>query len=454
MRAQDERTTWRGEGLHLEQVAEALDRAHRDLQRDGRGQALARTLNLVVAPTSAQGANAVEEALEQLGAHSPSRTLVLRRHGADRLDAEVLIECERPDTAGRVGICHDQVMLIADDGRLEHASSLLAPLLLRDLPTVLWLPEPDSPIPDGGLLERTQQVLVDSGGGDVVALRRFADLARSAACTTWPGAGWSSGALLPRPHSSRRSGGSCRRSSGGLTFATRGGAHRGVAAGGWIVARAGWTPGAVERRNGKARGTATRADGGQVSLSLTHDSHAGGCGGIESVTLHRRLGPGEDRPWRRDEPACGTCSRRRCSRRRPSPGLPGGAPGGAGHVGLLAVSPRASRLLSAWRSGGRRRSRRPGRPARRPRTAGGLCVANRWERMAMHDPLRIGLAQPCAESSTEDHRLHVEQVDRRGDPGPECPDGPVDELRRQLVARPSAPAPRCRSSAGRGRASS
>src|SRR2546430_643029 len=77
-------------------------------------------------------------ALAGLGAHSPSRTLVLRRHGADRLDAEAVIECELSDAAGRVGVCHDRVTLTADDARLEHAASLLAPLLLSDLPTVLW----------------------------------------------------------------------------------------------------------------------------------------------------------------------------------------------------------------------------------------------------------------------------------------------------------------------------
>ena len=85
-------------------------------------------------------ARAVEDALAGLGAHSPSRTLVLRRHGSDRLDAELVIESEVPDAAGRVGVSHDRVTLTADDSRLEHAASLLAPLLLSDLPTVLWLP--------------------------------------------------------------------------------------------------------------------------------------------------------------------------------------------------------------------------------------------------------------------------------------------------------------------------
>ena len=171
MRAVAERSRWRGEDVRLDEVVAELARLHRALQEDGRGQAVARTLNLVVAPASARGAEAIDQALTGLGAHSPSRTLVLRRHGSDRLDAELVIHGELPDAAGRVGVCHDRVTLTADDSRLEHAASLLAPLLLSDLPTVLWLPEPDSPIPDPGLLDRAHQVLVDSTAGDGAALQ-------------------------------------------------------------------------------------------------------------------------------------------------------------------------------------------------------------------------------------------------------------------------------------------
>ncbi len=83
----------------------------------------------------------------------------------------MVLEGELPDAAGRVGVGHDRVTLTVDDSRLEHAASLLAPLLLSDLPTVLWLPDLDSPIPDPRLLDRAQQVLVDSTADDGDALR-------------------------------------------------------------------------------------------------------------------------------------------------------------------------------------------------------------------------------------------------------------------------------------------
>ncbi|OLE36014.1 MAG: hypothetical protein AUG48_08925 [Actinobacteria bacterium 13_1_20CM_3_68_9] len=179
-RAVPERSRWRGEDVHVAEVVGELDRLHRELQKVGRAQALARTLNLIVAPASSRAAKAVDAALAGLGAHSPSRTLVLRRHGPERLDAEVVLESELPDAAGRVGVCHDRVTLTTNESRLEHAASLIAPLLLSDLPTVLWIPELDSPIPDGRLLERAQQVLVDSTADDGDALGRLRELTRTA----------------------------------------------------------------------------------------------------------------------------------------------------------------------------------------------------------------------------------------------------------------------------------
>ena len=93
--------------MHLEQVVERARSACTASSSDvGRGQALARTLNLIVAPASSRAAKVGRRRLSRRSAaHSPSRTLVLRRHGSDRLDAEVVLECELPDAAGRVGVC-------------------------------------------------------------------------------------------------------------------------------------------------------------------------------------------------------------------------------------------------------------------------------------------------------------------------------------------------------------
>jgi glucose-6-phosphate dehydrogenase assembly protein OpcA len=279
------RDRWRGEGVHVEHVVEELDRLHRTHTRQGRGHALTRTLNLIVAPRVVGVDRSVEAALGGLGSHSPSRTLVLRRHDADRLDAEASIECELWDSAGRVGFCHDQVLLTGDDLRLGHAASLLAPLLLPDLPTVLWLPDPAGPLPDPLLLERAQQVLVDSAR-DGVQLRSLASLAGSVRVhdLTWGRLEFwraATAAAFEPPERqellSRVTELEVRYEGDALTPA--------LLLAGWITARAGWRPERIELDGARARGRVTKPDGGAVALSLERDPEARGCGGVEMLTL-------------------------------------------------------------------------------------------------------------------------------------------------------------------------
>ncbi len=304
---------------------------------------MARTLNLIVAPASPAAARAVDDALAGLGAHSPSRTLVLRRHGSDRLDAELAIEGELPDAAGRVGVCHDRVTLTADDSRLEHAASLLAPLLLSDLPTVLWLPEPDSPIPDRRLLDRAEQILVDSTrrrrhrpspawradaerprprprlgpAGVLAGLHR-----RGLRPPRAPGPA-APGRAPRRPLWGRRS---VRRAAAGRM----GGGARGLAPGDARARR--W----ASQRKGRA---ARRWPGGVVAGARPRRA---GVRGDREADLPNRYGRGEDRPRRRDQPPSRPVRRGapadavvrarvsrapsgrspRCSRRRPSGQLP------------------------------------------------------------------------------------------------------------------------------------
>jgi glucose-6-phosphate dehydrogenase assembly protein OpcA len=292
-RPEPEEGRWGGENVRIEQVGAELDRLHRHHQREGGGHALTRTLNLIVAPSSPDAQAVIDRALAGLGAHSPSRTLILRRHNADRLNAEASLECRFSDAVGRVGVCHEVVVLSADQKRLEHAASLVAPLLLADLPTVLWLPEPSSPIPDPRLLERSQQVLVDSAN-DGVPLQRLLELALVAPIHDlawgrlefWRAA---TAAAFERPEPRR-----LLPRITGLEVVHEGETQSAaLLLAGWVTARAGWRAGGIEGDDGLALGTATRPDGGVVTLSLRRDPQARGCGGVESLTLS--AGPDEIR---------------------------------------------------------------------------------------------------------------------------------------------------------------
>ncbi len=270
---QADRSSWRGRGVAVGRIETELQGLHRH------GHALARTLNLIVAPAPSVSHAAIDATLAGLGAHGPSRTLVMRRHAADRLDAEAMLECELPDGAGRLGVCHDQVVLTADDSRLGHAASLAAPLLLADLPTVLWLPDPGSPVPDPLLLDRAQHVLVDSAA-DGATIGGLADLAGRVRVhdLSWGRLSYWRAAVAAafEPQDRRRL--LSRVTELELAYEESESSSALLLAG-WVIGRAGWHPDGFR----EGVGTAQRQDGGRVTVRLRRDPAAGECGGIESL---------------------------------------------------------------------------------------------------------------------------------------------------------------------------
>ena len=279
-----ERTRWVGKGVTAEDINAELDRLHRAAGGSGKVLALARTLNLIVVPCSDRIEKRVEQALDGLGGHTPSRTLVLREQGKKRLDANLVMECESPVAAGHVGLCHDRVLLTMDESRLEHSESLLAPLIVADLPTVLWLPEPGTAIPDPGLLERAQHVLVDSGAGDEAELRRLGELAGDIRVhdLAWGRLEYWRAATAAAFDPAER-----RRLLPAITAVKLRYEKHGLGAGlllaGWIAARAGWSPGSLERNDGRARVQAARRDGGKVTIELDEAPPDHGCGGVDAM---------------------------------------------------------------------------------------------------------------------------------------------------------------------------
>jgi glucose-6-phosphate dehydrogenase assembly protein OpcA len=286
VRRQIERSEWSGRGVHTDDLAVELGKLHRVYQGHAHAHALARTLNLIVMPSGPDCERVVSDNLATLGAHSPSRTIELREHGADRLDAELVIESEVPETTGTVGVAHDRVLLAADRSRLEHADSLLAALLVNDLPTVLWLPDAGVPIPDPRLLERADHLLVDSSRGDAAVIRTLAELVRATEVhdLAWGGLEfWRAATAAAFDPPERRA---LLPQISGLELRYEGDAFEsGLLLAGWIGARAGWRSRGGERENGRLRAEAARADGGAVSLTLEPDPQARGCGGIEELKL-------------------------------------------------------------------------------------------------------------------------------------------------------------------------
>lgn len=281
-----ERIRWVGKGVSADDINAELDRLHRAAGGTDRVLALARTLNLIVVPCPDRAETAVERALDGLGSHTPSRTLVLREHGATRVDASIVMECQTPPGAGHVGLCHDRVLLSMDGARLEHSASLLAPLLVSDLPTVLWLPEPRVDVPDPRLLDRSQYLLVDSESGGPDDLGRLAELAAGIRVhdLAWGRLEYWRAAIAAAFEPAERRALLLELTEVELRYEARG-LHAALLLTGWIAARAGWQSGALERSNGAARVRAARGGGGEVDIELTAADCHGGCGGVDDIVF-------------------------------------------------------------------------------------------------------------------------------------------------------------------------
>ncbi len=285
-RTPPEASGWSEQGTSVDQVADELLRLHHEHVSAEHGHSAARTLNLTVVPCGGDIEKTVEWAVERLGGHNASRTIILREHDADRLDANAVIKCEMPaNRSGGVGLCHDVVTLTADAERLAHASSLIAPLIVSGLPSVLWTPDAARPLPDLELLERVDQVVLDTHGAGTDALRNAADLSDRTAVRDlswgrldyWRAATSAAFdteerlALLEKVDSLE-----VRHLGGGVEPA--------YLYTGWVAARAGWKVAALAGSNGEFMGTAK--DGRRkVQLALRHDSGTAGCGGLGSATF-------------------------------------------------------------------------------------------------------------------------------------------------------------------------
>lgn len=265
-----ERSEWRGEDVTAVEAAERLQALGREHARHEHGHAATRTLNLLVAPGS--DAQSLDAQLAGLADRHPSRTIVVREHAAARLDAYVAIDCTIGSGAGCAGHCHDIAELVADAERLAHADSLVRPLRVAGLPTVLWLPGTGSSRAQEPLAALAGAIVLDSAAASGSALpAAFAraaalDVARVRDVAWLRLARWrrhlaarfedeAARALLDRAE--RLELRSCApQQASALLLA------------GWIAARAGW---AVERLSAEAdgwSGSARRADGGAVAIAL------------------------------------------------------------------------------------------------------------------------------------------------------------------------------------------
>jgi glucose-6-phosphate dehydrogenase assembly protein OpcA len=144
----------------------AIESALRDLLVERRHGALgvavpARVLNLVTI-VDRQWRGEIENRLERVGRYHASRTVLIAiEPGRRTLDARATVITDEEGLAGEFSTTHEHVVVDIGTRHVEHLATIVDPLVVTDLPTMLWAPHGHSGAIDE-LLPLAQVVLLDS----------------------------------------------------------------------------------------------------------------------------------------------------------------------------------------------------------------------------------------------------------------------------------------------------
>jgi glucose-6-phosphate dehydrogenase assembly protein OpcA len=250
----------------------------------------ARVLNLVVV-ADREWRGEIQNRLDQVGRYHASRTILCCvEPGRDSIDAWATMEGERATSPTDISVLQEQVVLDVGTKHLEHLETVVDPLVVTDLATLIWSPHGHPEAVDA-LLDLAQIVLIDSVNepDPASAVRRAKQLAdrayivdlawlrstpwRERVAATFDPRQWrgelgkiSSVTVRHRPDSS----------IAGLLFF------------GWLAKRLGWEPGAMVNQSGVMQGTAhgRRQD---VKLRLEPDESMN-APGLASVAIETASG--------------------------------------------------------------------------------------------------------------------------------------------------------------------
>jgi glucose-6-phosphate dehydrogenase assembly protein OpcA len=153
-----EHLSWSAERTSPSAIGDAM----RELLRRCHGAAApcipARALNLVCV-ADADRAPGIVERLRRVGRHHASRTV---EPGRTVLAAVATIASEVEPRPGEYALLHETVTIAVGERHVPHLDTIVDPLVVPDLPTVLWSPD-DHPDAVRALLRLAQAVLLDSG---------------------------------------------------------------------------------------------------------------------------------------------------------------------------------------------------------------------------------------------------------------------------------------------------
>jgi glucose-6-phosphate dehydrogenase assembly protein OpcA len=304
----DAGAVWSAQDATPNDIDEALRRLLQEQHARDNAHAPARVLNLVVV-VDRDWRGEIMNRLEQVGRYHASRTILCCvEPGRETIDASVVMTVAGDPRPGEMMLTRERVILELGEKHLPKLDTIVDPLVVTDLPTLVWAPHGHPEAVDA-LLQMSQVVLIDSVNEPDAesALRRAKELAeevyvvdlawlrttpwRERVASTFDPPRWR-GELTRIDAVTIR-----HRPDSGVA---------GVLFFGWLGSRLGWEPGTLMPVNGSVRG---RAHGHRDEVALALEPDVGqtvpGLAGVEigtssgmSIALDR--GPGGLLARRRD----------------------------------------------------------------------------------------------------------------------------------------------------------
>jgi glucose-6-phosphate dehydrogenase assembly protein OpcA len=152
---------WSAQGTTPDEIEAALRELLAKRHVESASFIPARVLNMI-AVVDDEWSGEIANRLRGVGRYAPSRLLVLSHEpGRERLDARATIASDADPVAGEVALLRETVIVRLGDRHLDDLLTIADPLVVTDLPTLLWSPHGHPEAVDA-LLSLAQATLLDS----------------------------------------------------------------------------------------------------------------------------------------------------------------------------------------------------------------------------------------------------------------------------------------------------
>lgn len=172
---------WSAQDTTPDDIEAALRELLRKRHAENQALAPARVLNLVVV-VDRDWKGEISNRLQRVGRYNASRTILCAvEEGRQKLDARAVMRYEEPSGGTGLGVVLEEVEIDLGPEQLEYLDSVIDPVIVADLPTMLWSPHGhDEAV--GAVRDLVDVILLDSD--DLVdppqAFARAGELLRSA----------------------------------------------------------------------------------------------------------------------------------------------------------------------------------------------------------------------------------------------------------------------------------